>query len=172
MTGGEAFFDRAEVGGLLAYLRLVANPDDDAAFLRAIVAPKREVGATTLEKLGELAGRGHTSLLRAASSASVIAQLSARPGNALNGFVELVEHLRRIALEPRGRPGRRAVAETQYDSTEAGRPTRRCRAAMKMRRARAWLSRRGKSSDEGRARAQIALLCNADRDDSGKPCAL
>ena len=50
--GGLRFFERAEIKDAMAYLRLVANPDDDAAFLRAVVAPRREVGATTLEKLG------------------------------------------------------------------------------------------------------------------------
>ncbi|MCX8006222.1 MAG: hypothetical protein N2688_14940, partial [Burkholderiaceae bacterium] len=47
--GGLRFFERAEVKDLLAWVRLIANPDDDAAFLRAITAPPREVGATTLE---------------------------------------------------------------------------------------------------------------------------
>src|SRR5690606_1278489 len=47
LTGGTAFLDRGEVKDALAWLRLVANPDDDAAFLRAVTSPKREVGATT-----------------------------------------------------------------------------------------------------------------------------
>jgi ATP-dependent DNA helicase Rep len=46
---------RQEVKDALAWLRLLANPDDDAAFLRAVQSPKREVGATSLAKLGELA---------------------------------------------------------------------------------------------------------------------
>ncbi len=173
VTGGTAFFERAEVKDLVAYLRLVANPDDDAAFLRAIVAPKREVGATTLEKLGEIAGRQHCSLLRAASNASVIGQLSARPGNAVAGFVELVEHLRRIAVD-RGAAGLAdaLVAETRYDQhLKAEAPDK----ALFERRMEnvgelvAWLkaSVRKSADGVGELAAQLALLGNADRDDSG-----
>jgi ATP-dependent DNA helicase Rep len=55
LSGGTAFLDRGEVKDALAWLRLLANPDDDAAFLRAVQSPKREVGATSLAKLAELA---------------------------------------------------------------------------------------------------------------------
>ncbi len=57
LSGGTAFLERQEVKDALAWLRLIANPDDDAAFLRAVQSPKREVGATTLAKLAELAQR-------------------------------------------------------------------------------------------------------------------
>ena len=60
LSGGTAFLDRGEVKDALAWLRLIANPDDDAAFLRAVQSPKREVGATTLAKLAESGpARGH-----------------------------------------------------------------------------------------------------------------
>ncbi|MFN3786689.1 MAG: UvrD-helicase domain-containing protein, partial [Thiothrix sp.] len=62
LTGGIAFFERAEVKDILAYLRLIANPDDDAAFLRIVNTPKREIGTATLEKLGEYAHERHASL--------------------------------------------------------------------------------------------------------------
>ena len=52
VTGGTAFLDRAEVKDLIAYLRLINNADDDAAFLRVVNTPRRDIGATTLEKLG------------------------------------------------------------------------------------------------------------------------
>ncbi len=67
LSGGTAFLDRGEVKDALAWLRLIANPDDDAAFLRAVQSPKREVGATTLaqtrrngaaRELAALAGGG------------------------------------------------------------------------------------------------------------------
>ena len=48
LSGGTAFLDRGEVKDALSWLRLIANPEDDAAFLRAVQSPKREVGATTL----------------------------------------------------------------------------------------------------------------------------
>ncbi|HEY4556515.1 MAG TPA: UvrD-helicase domain-containing protein, partial [Lysobacter sp.] len=55
LSGGTAFLERGEVKDVLSWLRLIANPDDDAAFLRAVQSPKREVGATTLSRLAELA---------------------------------------------------------------------------------------------------------------------
>src|SRR5690606_15850937 len=62
LTGGTAFLDRGEVKDALAWLRLVANPEDDAAFLRAVGAPQRGVGGTTLARLGELARHAHLPL--------------------------------------------------------------------------------------------------------------
>ena len=67
---------------MLCYLRLIANPDDDAAFLRVVNVPKRDIGATTLEKLGRTgAARKHSSLLRAARSDSVLRAARAAPGD-------------------------------------------------------------------------------------------
>ena len=65
INGGMSFFGYAEVKDLLAYLRLMINPDDDAAFLRIVNVPKREIGPTTLEKLGQYAQRRHVSLFQA-----------------------------------------------------------------------------------------------------------
>ena len=48
--GGQSFFDRTEIKDLVAYLRLIANDDDDPAFIRAVTTPKRGIGATTLEQ--------------------------------------------------------------------------------------------------------------------------
>ncbi|HEX5489536.1 MAG TPA: UvrD-helicase domain-containing protein [Rhodanobacteraceae bacterium] len=93
LTGALSFLDRAEVKDVLGYLRLVANPDDDAAFLRVVNVPRREIGATTLEKLGELAQSKRLSLLRAAHSHAVLQQLSSRPAAALAGFVDLIQAL-------------------------------------------------------------------------------
>lgn len=61
ITGGTSFFSHTEVKDIMAYMRLLANPDDDAAFLRAVNTPRREIGPTTLEKLGNYATeRGQT----------------------------------------------------------------------------------------------------------------
>ena len=56
VSGGTSFFDHAEIKDLTAYLRLIANPDDDPAFIRAITTPKRGIGNSTLEKLATHAG--------------------------------------------------------------------------------------------------------------------
>ena len=66
MSGGQSFFDRAEIKDLIAYMRLLTNSDDDPAFIRAATTPKRGIGTATLEKLGEYAGQRHISLFAAA----------------------------------------------------------------------------------------------------------
>jgi len=173
LTGGTAFFERAEVKDLLAYLRLVANPDDDAAFLRAVVAPRREVGATTLEKLGELAGRSHLGLLRAAESHAVLQQLSPRPAAALAGFTTLIRELRAEA-ESRGAGNlvESLMAATHYDAhLRATTPDRTLleRRLGNVKELVEWL-REGAARSKagvGDLAAQLALLTNNDRDDPG-----
>ncbi|MGH8370458.1 MAG: 3'-5' exonuclease, partial [Gammaproteobacteria bacterium] len=65
LSGGTSFFDRTEVRDLVAYLRLLVNPEDDSAFLRVVNVPRREIGATTLEKLGACANQHGLSLFAA-----------------------------------------------------------------------------------------------------------
>ena len=57
LSGGTSFFARTEVKDLMAYLRLLANPDDDAAFLRIVNTPRREIGPNTVESLAGYAKR-------------------------------------------------------------------------------------------------------------------
>ncbi|HVI59395.1 MAG TPA: UvrD-helicase domain-containing protein [Luteimonas sp.] len=94
LSGGTAFLDRGEVKDALAWLRLLANPEDDAAFLRAVQAPNRGVGATTLAKLAELAQHAGLPLSRAAESIGLLKQLQPRAASALSGFADLVRGLR------------------------------------------------------------------------------
>jgi ATP-dependent DNA helicase Rep len=86
VTGGVSFFDRAEVKDVLAYLRLVANPDDDAAFLRIVNVPRREIGAATLEKLGAWASSRGLGLLAASLEAGLHSVLPSRTVERLHGF--------------------------------------------------------------------------------------
>ncbi|MFX5812869.1 3'-5' exonuclease, partial [Acinetobacter baumannii] len=65
MSGGQSYFDRAEIKDIIAYLRLIANQDDDPAFIRAVTTPRRGVGQATLEVLGTLAGQWQCSLFEA-----------------------------------------------------------------------------------------------------------
>ncbi|MFZ5637834.1 MAG: UvrD-helicase domain-containing protein [Pseudomonadota bacterium] len=97
LSGGTAFLDRGEVKDALSWLRLIANPEDDAAFLRAVQSPKREVGATTLAKLAELAQHAGLPLSRAAESVGLLKQLQPRAANALSGFADIVRGLRHEA---------------------------------------------------------------------------
>ena len=94
LSGGTAFLERGEVKDALAWLRTIANPDDDTAFLRAVQSPRREVGAGTLAKLAEIAGAMHVPMSRAAESIGVLKQLPARAANGLSAFTDIVRGLR------------------------------------------------------------------------------
>jgi DNA helicase-2/ATP-dependent DNA helicase PcrA len=84
--GGMRFFERAEIKNALAYLRLIAAPDDDSAFLRVVNFPPRGIGARTLEQLQEAAQGQGTSLWQVAASGTGGAKTAA--------FVRLIEQLR------------------------------------------------------------------------------
>ena len=66
VSGGKSFFDKPEIKDLISYLRLIANEDDDPAFIRAATTPKKGIGNTTLERLGEFASAHKISLFAAA----------------------------------------------------------------------------------------------------------
>lgn len=91
--GGLRFFDRAEIKDALAYLRLMANRHDDAAFERVVNTPTRGVGEQTLAQLRELARAEQVSLWRATEMILASNALAARAANALNGFFLLIEQL-------------------------------------------------------------------------------
>ncbi|MBV7317160.1 DNA helicase Rep [Shewanella sp. NIFS-20-20] len=65
LSGGTSFFARAEIKDIMAYLKLVVNPDDDNAFLRIVNLPKRGIGPATLERLGNYANEKHISMFEA-----------------------------------------------------------------------------------------------------------
>jgi hypothetical protein len=79
ISGGQSFFDKAEIKDLIAWLRLIANSDDDPAFIRAITTPRRGIGATTLEGLGGYAGVRHASLFAAAFDDAAAGYLNPKP---------------------------------------------------------------------------------------------
>ena len=86
--GGLRFFERQEVKHALAYLRLIANPDDDTAFNRVVNFPTRGIGARSLETLQDAARTFNTPLYQ------TVPHLSGKPGTALGQFVGLIERLR------------------------------------------------------------------------------
>jgi ATP-dependent DNA helicase Rep len=94
LSGGTAFLERAEVKDALSWLRVLANPDDDAAFLRAIASPRREVGQTTLEKLAGLAQQAGLPLSKAADNIGLLKQLTPRAANGLSDFAQILHRLR------------------------------------------------------------------------------
>ena len=93
--GGLRFFERAEIKDALAYLRLIANRDDDASFERVVNLPVRGIGARTLEGLRETAKGAGSSLWRAAGALLGDATGTARGAAALHGFLALIERLGR-----------------------------------------------------------------------------
>jgi len=78
VSGGISFFERTEIKDIVAYLRLLANPDDDAAFLRVINTPRRSIGAATLEKLGRYATKREVSMLTACGEVALEGKVSAK----------------------------------------------------------------------------------------------
>ena len=97
LSGALSFLDRAEVKDVLGYLRLVANPSDDAAFVRVVNMPRREIGTTTLDQLGKLTQSTHQSMLDTARNPAALKQLPARAAASLARFVDLIDALRDCA---------------------------------------------------------------------------
>jgi ATP-dependent DNA helicase Rep len=93
VSGGSSFFDRAEIKDLTAYLRLIANTDDDPAFIRAITTPKRGIGNLTLEKLASYAGTRNISLFAAAFESAMAHQLPARQHEELLTFCNFINRM-------------------------------------------------------------------------------
>jgi len=90
ISGSTSFFAYAEIKDVLAYLRLFVNPDDDAAFLRIINPPRREIGPTTLEKLGAYANDRHISLFAASTELGLGQKLSEKSTQRLGHFHDWV----------------------------------------------------------------------------------
>jgi ATP-dependent DNA helicase Rep len=170
LSGGTAFLERQEVKDALAWLRVLANPDDDAAFLRAITAPKREVGGTTLAKLAELAAQAHLPLSKAATRIDLLKQLTPRAAAGLDEFTRIVAKLRALSETV-------APAELTRTLVEQSGQLAALRAACKDN---ASFLRRKENLDEladwfeaargggpGELTAQLALLGHADRGDPG-----
>ncbi|MFZ6848858.1 UvrD-helicase domain-containing protein [Undibacterium sp. RuRC25W] len=93
ISGGQSFFDRAEIKDIIAYLRLIANEDDDPAFIRAITTPKRGVGQATLEVLGAFAGQWQCSLFAAVFKGGIEAKLTERQLRPLREFATFINHV-------------------------------------------------------------------------------
>jgi len=95
LSGGTSFYSRGEVKDIMAYLRLLVNPDDDNAFLRIINTPRRQIGPSTLEKLGEYAGQRHISLFSAIDELGLATQLAEQNLNRLQKFRQWLQGVQR-----------------------------------------------------------------------------
>ncbi|MCV0439660.1 MAG: UvrD-helicase domain-containing protein [Hydrogenophaga sp.] len=108
VSGGQSFFDRAEIRDLCAWLRLLVNNDDDPAFLRSATTPKRGIGHTTLQQLGTFATQYRLSLFEALFSNSLGTALPARAVATLHEFGRAVNDLEYRAKSTVGHEAARA----------------------------------------------------------------
>jgi ATP-dependent DNA helicase Rep len=108
VSGGQSFFDRAEIKDLCAWFRLWVNNDDDPAFLRAVTTPKRGIGHQTLQSLGVFAGQYKLSLFAALFSSSLGSVLAARAVGSLHEFGRYVNDLEYRARHTNGAEDARA----------------------------------------------------------------
>ncbi|MBM7071448.1 DNA helicase Rep [Shewanella sp. 202IG2-18] len=102
LSGGTSFFSRAEIKDIMAYLRLVVNPDDDNAFLRVVNLPKRGIGPATLEILGNFANSKHISLFSAIFEAELNHHLSPKACGELYKFGKFIVDTGEIATRGEG----------------------------------------------------------------------
>jgi len=103
LSGGTSWFERAEIRDVIAWLRLLANDDDDPAFIRAITTPRRGVGPQTLQALGEYAGQRPCSMFAALFETGVEQRLAARQLEPLRAFGAFVNRTAwRARTEPPG----------------------------------------------------------------------
>ncbi|MBF6026052.1 UvrD-helicase domain-containing protein [Lysobacter niastensis] len=170
LSGGTAFLERGEVKDALAWLRLIANPDDDAAFLRAVQSPKREVGATTLAKLAELSQHAGMPMSRACEQIGLLKQLAPRAANALDGFANIIRFLRGQAQQIAPSELVRVLAD-KSGLLAAIRAQCKDEASFQRRKENLeelseWFDG-GKGSGPGELAAQLALLSHADKGEAG-----
>jgi ATP-dependent DNA helicase Rep len=103
LSGGQSFFDRSEIKDVTSYLRLLANQDDDPAFIRAATTPKRGIGGSTLEALGQAAGRRHIGLFAAIFAPGIETEIKPAQLAALREFGNFINRMEwRAQREPAG----------------------------------------------------------------------
>ncbi len=88
ISGGTSFFSRSEIKDVMAYLRVLVNPDDDNAFLRIVNVPKRELGPATLEKLGNYANMRQLSMFAASFELGLEQTLTGRALMKMQAFTQ------------------------------------------------------------------------------------
>jgi len=117
LSGGLSFFERTEVRDIMAYLKLLANPDNDSAFLRVVNTPRREIGAATLEKLSAYAQGRSLSLFAASFELGLAQHLSDRQLASLKRFcVWLSDLADRAREEEPATVLRSLLADIAYDT--------------------------------------------------------
>ena len=99
ITGGQSFYAKTEIKDVMAYLRLLVNPDDDNALLRIINTPRRQIGPTTLEKLGGYANKRGLSLYDTIDEVALSASMPTNNLQRLKDFKRWIEQARKNVYE-------------------------------------------------------------------------
>ncbi len=116
ISGGQSFFDKAEIKDITSYLRLIANEDDDPAFIRAATSPKKGIGNTTLERLGEYAKNHDCSLFAAAFEGEFQSEVGNKQLNDLLTFCQFINRLQDRAIkDPAGEVLNDLLEAIQYE---------------------------------------------------------
>jgi ATP-dependent DNA helicase Rep len=95
ISGGSSFFAKTEIKDVMAYLRLIVNPDDDNAFLRIINTPRRQIGTSTLEALGGYAGERNISLFAALDELGLQSRIPEKNLERLQRFAHWIKQVTR-----------------------------------------------------------------------------
>jgi ATP-dependent DNA helicase Rep len=160
ISGGQSFFDKAEIKDLVSYLRLIANEDDDPAFIRAATTPKKGIGNTTLERLGEYASLHKMSLFAAAFEGEFQRELGGRQLDDLLTFCQYINKLQdRASKDPAGEVLNDMLTAIQYeaflyDSEEPRSAEAKWKNVLDFV---GWLTRKGEDNGDGETRDLLNL---------------
>ena len=111
ITGGQSFYAKTEIKDVMAYLRLIINPDDDNALLRIINTPRRQIGPTTLERLGEYANQRQVSFLAAIDEVGLSATVPSANLQRLQRFKHWLQSVQRNVYSDKPVPAVREMLE-------------------------------------------------------------
>ena len=174
ISGGQSFYDKAEIKDVLSYLRLLANPDDDPAFLRAATTPKRGIGDTTLGKLNDYAKQHECSLFQAAQSMDALAALNAKNREAVQQFVYLMQDYQaRAAADNAGEVVQALLQEIGYEAYLTGAEESGKAAEIRWKNVQAlagWLAKKGEEGEKNliELTQTIALMTLLEGRDDGE----
>ncbi|HEL5324468.1 TPA: UvrD-helicase domain-containing protein [Stenotrophomonas maltophilia] len=171
LTGGTMFLERQEVKDTLAWLRLLVNPDDDTAFMRAVQSPKRDVGAGTLARLAELAQEKDMPMAQAAEAIGALQQLPPRAANSLARFTDILRDLRSQMRQVTSGDMIRKVAkesgllsELRQQAKEEASYQRRANNIEELAQ---WFEGGPRGATAADLAGQLALLSRSDKDEGG-----
>ncbi len=177
LSGGNSFFDKTEVKDIMAYLRVLSNPDDDSAFLRVVNTPRREIGAATLETLANYATEVGKGLLAASQDLGLASRLTSRQVTHLRAFSNwLTQMVEEARTEEPAALTRELVKTLRYDEwlRDTCNDTRIAERRMEnVKELVGWISRLARQEGEGTVLAELvaklALAGMLDKESEDNP---